>query len=206
MTQVAREHYAFDRYVQRDRWASYYYQLQEILALRPTSVLEVGVGGSVLRSQLATCGHISYIGVDSAADVQPDVVADVTALPFPDSSVDVVCAFEVLEHLPFDSFDVALSELSRVSKGAVILSLPHFGPPVQLLLKLPLLPEIRISYKIPIPLRHKWNGEHYWEIGKKGYPLSLIRLHLAQFFEIRKDFIPFEHQYHHFFVLQKLDK
>ena len=57
---------------------------------------------------------ISYKSVDVAEDLQPEVVGSVTKLPFPDKSFDVVVAFEVLEHLPFEKFEVAVSEISRV--------------------------------------------------------------------------------------------
>ena len=48
----------------------------------------------------------------------------VVELPFPDRSFDVVGCFEVLEHLPGDLPRLALAELSRVSRGTVLLSVP----------------------------------------------------------------------------------
>ncbi len=48
------------------------------------------------------------------------VLSKVTALPFPDSSFDLVCALDIIEHVEDD--DAALSELSRVATpGAVML-------------------------------------------------------------------------------------
>ncbi len=203
MNQVSKEHYRFDTYVQLDRWSSYYYQLTEIYRNAPSTVLEIGPGDSTVRDHLVR-QSIAYTSVDIASDLSPDVVASVTELPFPDASFDVVCAFEVLEHLPFDSFERALRELARVSKGPVLLSLPHFGPPVQFECKLPFLPRITFAWKIPYPRVHQWDGEHYWEIGKRGYPVRRIQTSLRTVFQIAKEFIPYEHQYHHFFVLKKL--
>ena len=51
------------------------------------------------------------------------LVADITRLPFPDRSFDVAGCFEVLEHL--HAPQQALRELVRVSRSAVILSVPH---------------------------------------------------------------------------------
>jgi hypothetical protein len=69
-------------------------------------------------------------------------------------------------------------------------------------LKIPLLPQLRIAYKLPFPKTHRFNGEHYWEIGKKGYSIASIRALLSRFGTIERDFIPFTSEYHHFFVVR----
>lgn len=200
--QVNKDVYRFESYVGIDRWSSYYYQLREILAQKPSSVLEIGVGDHIIGDYLT--GHnISYTSADIADDLSPDIVADVTDLPIPDASYDVVCAFEVLEHLPFGQFEKALGELARVSRRVVVLSLPHFGPPIQFLVKIPFLREFRFSIKIPFPRKHLFNGQHYWEIGKMGYSAEMVRAVLKKYFEITREFVPFENQYHHFFTLRK---
>ena len=52
------------------------------------------------------------------------VLAQVTALPFADSAFDLVCAFDIIEHV--DDDDGALSELSRVARdgAALVISIP----------------------------------------------------------------------------------
>jgi len=201
--QVDASHYDFGRYVGLDRWSSYFYQIRETLALSPQSLLEVGGGDGVYRSYLKEHTPIAYRSLDIAEDLHPDVLGGVEKIPLPDASVDCVVAFEVLEHLPFERFSIALSEIARVSKGDAIISLPHFGPPVKFLLKLPFLPEIRFSFKFPFFKKHLFNGEHYWEIGKAGYTPETVREALGKHFTIQKEFVPFENQYHHFFILKK---
>ncbi len=203
MRQVDKEAYQFSSYAHPGRFVSYYHQLDEVLKLTPQNILEVGVGDGVFRDYIKGNTNIIYTSVDIAEDLHPDVVGSVTKLPFNNKSFDVVCAFEILEHLPFDQFEIALQELARVSRREVILSLPHFGPPVQLHIKIPLLRPLRISFKIPFPKEHKFNGQHYWEIGKKGYSACEIRSILNRYFVIEKEFVPFENQYHHFYVLIK---
>ena len=73
------------------------------------------------------------------------------------------------------------------------MSLTHFGP------------MLSFSLKIPFQKKHSFNGEHYWEIGKRGYPARRIRAVLVRYGAIRKEFVPFENQYHHFFVIEKSD-
>lgn len=52
------------------------------------------------------------------------VLSEVTCLPYSDSTFDLVCALDIIEHV--DEEDGALAELSRVSRsgGAVLLSTP----------------------------------------------------------------------------------
>jgi len=200
--QVDKSHYSFDKYAFEGRFVSYYWQLKEALALEPRSVLEVGAGDRVFGNFIKNNTEVSYMCVDIAEDLRPDVVGSVLALPFPDKSHDVVCAFEVLEHLPFEQFEKAVSELARVARTHVVLSVPHFGPMFSLSLKIPFLPHLHIAFKLPFPKRHAFNGQHYWELGKAGYPAPLIRQKLSVQGRIVRDFVPFGNPYHHFFVVK----
>jgi ubiquinone/menaquinone biosynthesis C-methylase UbiE len=203
MKQVDKVHYGFSRYAHPDRFASYFYQLREIHDAEPKTVLEVGVGDKVIGNYLKDNTDIQYTSLDVADDVKPDVVGDILRMPFPDSSFDVVCAFEVLEHIPFESFDKALREMARIAKKRILISVPHFGPPVKFLLKLPFLPEIRFAFKIPFYKKHEWNGQHYWELGKKGYSTRMLASLVKKHGRLLRDYVPFENQYHHFFIIEK---
>lgn len=204
--QVDKSHYEFSRYVGFDRWASYHTQIKETLLLSPESILEVGPGDGVYRNYLESQTNVRYQSLDIDPELKPDIVGSVTAIPLPDDAVDYVMAFEILEHLPFEQFSVALKEIARVASHGAIVSLPHFGPPIKLLCKLPFLPEISFSFKIPYMPPHHFNGQHYWELGKKGYTVSRIRKELERYFVVEKHFVPFENQYHHFFILAKRAK
>lgn len=199
--QVDKTAYRFERYCGEDRFYSYHQQLREIFEAAPKTMLEVGVGDRVVASYIKQNSTIEYRSLDIADDVGADVIGTVTDLPFPDKSFDLVCAFEVLEHIPFEQFDTALSEMARVASKTVLISVPHFGPAVKFLWKMPLLPEIRVAFKLPYARTHEFNGQHYWEIGTKGYPTKRIREHMAAHFTIERDYVPFHNQYHHMFVL-----
>jgi hypothetical protein len=201
--QVEKTAYRFEKYCGPDRWASFYFQLKETLALKPKNVLEIGVGNNTFRNGITADTGILYESLDIAEDLHPTHVGSVDKMPLADKSFDAVCAFEILEHLPFEKFEKSIGEIARVSRKHAVISLPHFGPPVKFLIKLPFLPEMRFAWKFPYPRKHVFDTRHYWEIGKREYPVRRIRKALEKFFVIKKEFVPFEHQYHHFFVLEK---
>jgi ubiquinone/menaquinone biosynthesis C-methylase UbiE len=204
-TQVQKSHYSFEKYFYLGRWVSYWHQAKEITSrLDISSVLDIGPGTEFLKATLQIHRpDITYKTVDVAPDISPDIIASVTKLPLPDQSFDVVCAFQVLEHIQFSDFETALQEMVRVSKKYVFISLPHFGPSVEWLIKIPFLPRVKWAIKIPFPKTHVFGGQHYWEIGKKGYSAKKIRSLLEEQTRVISEYVPFEHQYHHFYILEK---
>ena len=202
MSEVSKEKYSFSKYDHKNRWISYWHQIDEVLGLSPQNVLEVGVGSKVVANYLKDRG-VKVVTLDIDANLKPDVTASIIKMPLESDSFDVVLCAEALEHLPFEKFEEGLKELKRVSKKNIVLSLPHFGHSLKFGFKIPLIKERKFSMRLAFPIKHEFNGEHYWEIGKRGYSLKKIRDIIRKYFKIRKEFIPFENQYHHFFVLEK---
>ncbi len=200
--QVDKEHYAFGSYGFEGRFVSYYWQLREVLSRKPASILEVGVGDNVFGNFVRANTPVSYRSLDIAADLKPDVIGSILEMPQADKSADISCAFEVLEHLPYDDVPQALGELARVARQYVVISIPHFGPMISFSLKIPFIPQIRFAYKVPVPKSHVFNGQHYWELGKRGYPVAKFRTLLSTIGRIEHDFIPFNSEYHHFFIVR----
>src|SRR5215213_7916172 len=110
--------------------------IAEVVALSPQTFLDAGCGeGFVARRiinaspdiDLTGC-DVSGVALEIAANANPEarfVAGSIVDLPFADRSFDVVGCFEVLEHLPDDLPRRALSELARVARQAVVLSVPH---------------------------------------------------------------------------------
>lgn len=198
--------YNFGQYLNIERWSSYWHQLDEILACQPKSVFEIGVGDKVVGDYLkVNFPGIIYQGLDNDEKLRPDILDSIENYAFPAEQYDVICAFEVLEHLPFEKFTAILLKLKQASREYVIISLPHWGRHFSLEVRLPFFGKLTWQYKCKfLPIEHKFDGQHFWEIGKNGYSLEKVKENIARSgLKTVKDFIAFESPYHHFFILKK---
>jgi hypothetical protein len=119
---------------------------------------------------------LRYDSVDIDADRKPTYVGSVLKLTLADSSYDIVVCFQVLKHIRYEDFVPALRELSLVAKGRIILSLPDAGRTWLYRLHIPFFGSVQIMVQLPrikLPT-HVWDGQHYWKINTKGYPLKRI--------------------------------
>ncbi len=102
-------------------------------SLEPESVLDAGCGEGETVARLSDVLPSRVAGIDVREECVaftarrfPDMDVSrqsVYELAFPDRSFDLVLCLEVLEHL--DRPEVALAELSRVSRSDIVLSVPH---------------------------------------------------------------------------------
>lgn len=122
--------------------------IREQLSCLPAGLRLLDAGAGELRNK-AYCGHLDYVSQDfcqyegngDTSGLQTgtwdtsriDMVSDITAIPAPDESFDVVLCTEVLEHVPDPV--AALREFTRLLKpgGRMILTAPfcsltHFAP------------------------------------------------------------------------------
>ena len=74
------------------------------------------------------------------------VVALVSELPFPDHAFELVCAFDIIEHV--DDEEAILSELSRVA-----------APNASLLLSVPLHPELWTAFDVFVGHRRRYDPQ-----------------------------------------------
>ncbi len=211
--QVAPAHYFKEKYVDLNRFISYFYQIDlalDCLRRGGGELLEIGIGNATVSTYLRRAG-VPLVTCDVDGNLNPDHVADVRSLPFPAERFYAVMACEVLEHLPFDDFERALAELARVSREFVIISLPYRSTGFEVVLKFPFLRTLfsrslfDVFLRIPLIFRRAGpRGQHHWEIDLFRYPLRRIRAILRRHFAIEREVRPVLQGYHYFFVLRKL--
>jgi SAM-dependent methyltransferase len=110
-------------------------------AVEDREVLDAGCGTGYGCALLVRRGGARRaVGIDISAEAVDEArsayggderlefeVGDVTALPLPDSSFDIVTCFETIEHVPGDVQPTLLTELARVLRpgGLLLLSSPN---------------------------------------------------------------------------------
>ena len=173
--QIDKSHYEFHNYISQDRWISLWYQLSEVMSLKPRSVLEVGPGPGLLKTFAKNCG-VSVETVDIDPELRPDCVASATSLPFSENAYGCVCAFQMLEHLPYRESVKALAEMVRVADDYVLISLPDAKVLWAYSLYFPKIGQVAFHFPRPrlFDPPKEFDGQHYWEINAKGYPLQKV--------------------------------
>jgi GT2 family glycosyltransferase len=98
-----------DKYLE-NKWGKNYWQLQAITtnSLAQGLCLNLGCGRRKLEG---------FINIDNRAEVDPDVVCDVTCrIPYKDNSIDLIQADDFLEHVPQNKVIFVMEEIWRVLK------------------------------------------------------------------------------------------
>lgn len=202
--QVEASHYK-KNYDNLERWCSYWYQIEYVLRSGDKNILEVGVGNKTVSEYLRRMGF-KVTTCDYAQDLEPDVVADVTNLPFKKNQFETVLCYEVLEHLPYESFLSALTNLYKVARTNVMLSIPQRSGEMFVHYRIPRFKERKVLWTKPHKPRpvFKFNGVHYWELESEGHSLERIQADIVKAgFTIRETNTYMENTYHRFFWLTK---
>lgn len=207
--QVDPSHYGWAGYHTRERWSSFWHQIDEVVATGGRSCLEIGVGSGIVTHALRSFG-IAVTTVDIEPALGIDRVGDVRALPCSDREFDVVMCCQVLEHLPWADVPGAVAELGRVAADAIVVSLPQSGRPIRLELGLPTRQTLRwaesVSRRRPVPPPN--NEQHHWQVGSTGSGRKQVRRALQGdgAFELTREYVVPSNPYHRFYVLRRLPR
>ena len=145
-------------------------------------LLDVGCGKAHLKVLLP---DVEYTGIDVAGT--PDVrvnLEEAGELPFGEASFDTVVCTDVLEHL--DNLHQVFSELVRVARGSIIVSLPNGWCKARRPIE---RGRGSISYHGlppgPPAARHKWffsltEAADFLRHQEELYPISIVEVHAVE--------------------------
>lgn len=194
------------KYNSKERWLSYWYQINELLSKSPESILVIGKGSGIIENAISTiAADINITTLDMAPAVSPDVVGDMQHMPFRESCFDSILCCQVLEHLPFSKVKAVLQKLQRISRGSVIVSVPHRRKHLKLAIDAPLIGKRTIILKYPFMRKLKRantdSKNHFWEINRV-VSYGSVKKALDEFFIIEKTFLNEMNCTHRFFILR----
>jgi hypothetical protein len=166
------------------------YQLRDIESCEGVrTILEIGPGQGLGAPVFRSRGYsVTTLDIDSTFG--PDVIGSCHHMPmFRDLEFDVVIASHVIEHFPVPYLDAALSEIARVGRVALIY-VPITGrcvhvrfSPGFLGIDLSLIVDLMRFWEKPDGINPRYcQGQHYWEMGMRGFrKADLIRRFSAAF-------------------------
>lgn len=152
----------------------YYWHQQKLISQylnKEDKILEIGVGTKFTSNYLKSKGYdIKTIDIDP--DKNPDIIANIVNHKF-EESFDHVLAFEIFEHIPFEDFQKAINNISKICVKNFFVSLPRNEKHwlrLSLDLKIFQINNFQITTK-----RNKIKSKyHHWEVDFKSYTKKKI--------------------------------
>ena len=177
------------------RFSSTRIQLTSVTDLEDsvTSILEIGPGNGHFATLMRGLGY-EVKTADIKSRTNPDYLGDFRDTEIPEK-FDLVAAFEMLQHLPYEDLPKTLSKLAGLSSRYVLLSVPARVHRLELAFEVPAMFAPRRfglgwlrgnhsfskTWEWPRAKDHSketWEGRedywnpHYWEVGRKSFPRS----------------------------------
>lgn len=198
---------------------SYLCQMQTIRNLKNVNrILEIGPGEGFCARNLRELGY-EYHTLDFEGAHEPTIKADFQS--FDPQTItqkyDITCAFQVLEHFPYDEFKKHINALFEMSNRYVFISLPYSCRGFSINLNFQNGQKVRLTRRIDFYIKtnfpnRKYRPEymeefpwavHYWEIGRKGFNLKKVLADIESCgLKIIKRFHS-PNPYHYFVLCQK---
>lgn len=203
------DYYSFTNYVSRHRILTYWYQIKEVLGLKPADVIEVGVGTGMVTSYLRYRG-LNVKTVDINSELKPDQVGSVLELTQTtgENACDLLLCARVLHHLPYATLGQSLGEIARATRKYAVITLPVEDLSFYFMFRYT-SSNIR-TLRIPVPLlfikRLFWKRTRsgQWKINDSGeHKADKVRAIFERHFKVLKSYRIPEDSAHMVYVLEK---
>jgi SAM-dependent methyltransferase len=149
-------------------WLRYAAIIKELTKRRADSILEIGPGEGTIKNIMTPFVKI-YETLDLNQKLKPTYLGDVR--DFNDKiqkRYNCVIAADILEHIPFDTLEIALKNLNRYLKtgGTALITIPHRSHYFMWMTSLNHRPSILRTPTLKQLLGNPWiDPGHEWEIG-----------------------------------------
>ena len=206
--------YSFENYNTKHRFLTYWYQIKEALSVRPSSILEIGVGSGLVTAYLRSL-NIKVSTLDINKSLAPDYVGsllEISQLLEPEQFDLIICS-RVLHHLEYHYFDEALEQLAYATKKYVLLTLPYDDAGLYFMFRYTSSRIRTFSISLPLTIKRfiqrkepsdKPKRSSFWKIrATREHSLSNVRSQVSQCFEVVHDYLIPEDNAHYLALLQK---
>lgn len=158
--------YYSESYFSLQQLCSFAHQIHDIYKLKPTSILEIGIGNGFTSTYLKKAGF-EVLTVDINQKLNPDICSPIDSMHsyLDNKSFDLVVCCEVLEHMPFDRFEESIRIFKGLSKR-LYLTLPNYNTSYGFggFIKFPKIEKTITSFILQRRRKRLLDPEHFWEV------------------------------------------
>lgn len=157
-----------------EHWNYYWHQqkiMQNVVSYRGEDFLEIGVGSGFTANYCRSKGaNVTTLDID--LEKKPDIVANAVHYDFK-QKYDYLMAYEVLEHIPYDEFEIIVKKFRTFIKKYAFISIPRNERTIfSVNLKLPKFKPVGLEWKI---LNRKiTTAAHHWELDYNGFSTKRV--------------------------------
>jgi hypothetical protein len=181
-------------------WEYYWNQQKLIFGKIDNSdrILEIGVGSKFAYNYIKLRGfYIKSIDIDPGKE--PDIVANIVEEKNIFHDFDVVMAFDVFEHIPYNEFIDVIKRCHAANINKIFIGLPRYRKLIlDLSFKLPFTGEKNIYLTIPKNKITEW--AHHWELGYSIFTKDKVLKDLHAIGYLCKEFYIYKNETFFYFI------